>query len=152
MSVYTQQAYLETEILQADPLRLVQLLYQAAVESVSKARVHVREGDIAARCRQITRAMSIVGELSHSLDGDKGGEVAANLARLYDYMQSRLLAANLEQTEAPLAEVQRLLVTLQQAWNECGPARPSIESFTGRYAGPWATEESGSYSRVSLAG
>ena len=72
-------AYVENEILQADPIRLVQMLYRGALLATGKARVHLREGDIPARSRQITKASEIINELTLSLDHQRGGELARNL-------------------------------------------------------------------------
>ena len=55
-------------------------------------------------------------ELATSLDHERGGEISQRLALLYDYIQRRLLEANLQQSDAPLAEVLGLLSTLSEAW------------------------------------
>jgi flagellar protein FliS len=118
MSFYARQAYLETQIMQADPLELVRLLYKGAIEAVGKAREHLRSGRISERSHQVSRAIEILAELSHSLNLEQGGSVAQNLARLYDYMVQRLVDANIQQVEAPLEEVERLLATLYEAWTQ----------------------------------
>src|SRR5579872_5728220 len=101
--------YLESEILSADPLKLVRILYRAAIEAASAARRHLAAGQIADRSRQITKAWEILVELSRSLDRGAGGEISGALGELYPYMQRRLLDANFEQSDAPLAEVEQLL-------------------------------------------
>ena len=115
-------AYVENEILQADPIRLVQMLYRGALLAIGKARVHLRERDIAARSRQVTKASEIINELTLSLDHRRGGELARNLVELYDYMQRNLQDANFRQVEEPLVELEQLLGTLLEAWDQCGPA------------------------------
>ena len=125
-------AYVENEILQADPIRLVQMLYRGALLAVGKARVHVHERDIAARSRQITKASEIINELTLSLNYEQGGEVARNLVELYDYMQRRLQDANFRQVEEPLVELERLLTTLLEAWEQCAPP----PALTARQAYP----------------
>jgi flagellar protein FliS len=114
VSVYNN--YLENEVLHADPLRLVQLLYRAATGSVSAARHHLAAGSIAERSKQINKALSILHELLDSLDREKGGEIAQRLGELYAYMTTRLIDANVQQSDVPLAEVERLLGTLTEAW------------------------------------
>lgn len=122
-----QQAYLESEILQADPLRLVQLLYRGAIEAVGKARIHVQRGEIKARSAQIIKAMEILAELASSVDLERGGDLARNLVRLYDYMTAQLQTANSQQAEAPLAEVEKLLNTLLEGWEQIAPQPVSSE-------------------------
>src|ERR1035437_2010934 len=109
-------AYLESRILTADPIELVNLLYQACVQAVREARRHLAEGRIAERSREINKACEIEIELATSLDHERGGEISQRLARLYDYMQRRLLEANMQQSDAPLADVLGLLSTLSEAW------------------------------------
>ena len=113
------QNYLDNEVLGADPVKLVALLYEGAIESTIAARRSLRAGDIAGRSRMISKATLILNELALNLDHTHGGEFSRRLAELYDYMIRRLNSANSEQTEAPLEEVERLLLTILGAWKEC---------------------------------
>jgi len=115
-------AYMESKILTADPLELVRLLYVNASDAVRRAREHLAGGRIAERSQEISRALSILWELSASLDHSKGGALSRRLAELYDYMQRRLLEANMRQTPEPLAEVEGLLATLREGWEQIRPA------------------------------
>ena len=108
--------YFEAEILSADPVKLVALLYRGALDAVSAARRHLRAGDIRERARRINQAYGILLELVTALDHSAGGEISRNLAELYLYMQRRLLDANSQQTEPPLVEVEKLLGTLIEGW------------------------------------
>jgi flagellar secretion chaperone FliS len=118
-------AYLESRILSASPLELVHLLYQGCVEAVREARYHLAGGRIAERSQAINRACEILMELTSALDQERGGEIAQHLAQLYDYMQGRLLQANIEQSDMLLAEVLALLATLGEAWEQIqAPAAP----------------------------
>jgi flagellar secretion chaperone FliS len=110
-------AYIEDRVLSADPLELVCLLYQHALDSVYDARQYLAAGDIAARSRAISRAIAAISELDASLDHAAGGEISRNLAELYCYMRQRLTEANLQQQDRPLAEVGSLLATLLEAWS-----------------------------------
>jgi flagellar protein FliS len=118
MSYPIHDNYRDTEVLNADPVRLVSILYRAAVDAVRAARRHVAAGAIRERSRQITKANSILHELLRSLDREKGGEIAHSLNDLYAYMSTRLIEANARQIDEPLADVERLLTTLLEAWSE----------------------------------
>ena len=111
-------AYLESRVLSAEPVELVRMVYQAATGAVREARKHLAAGDIAARARSISYACEAVIELAASLDHQRGGALSARLSELYQYIVRRLVEANFEQQDAPLAEVESLLVTLSQAWEE----------------------------------
>jgi flagellar secretion chaperone FliS len=109
-------AYLESRVLTADPIELVNMLYLAGLQAVREARQHLAEHRIAERSRAINQACQIVIELAVSLDHERGGEISQRLALLYDYMQRRLLEANIKQADEPLADVLGLLTTLTEAW------------------------------------
>ena len=129
-------AYLESRVLSADPVELIHLLYEAAIEAVREARRYLAEGEIAARSRSITKAYGILQELVAALDHERGGEISGRLGQLYDYMQRRLLEANFQQTDQPLAEVLGLLATLAEAWREvkreAQPAAPPENPWAQR--------------------
>ena len=117
-------AYLESRVMTADPVELINLLYQACSQSVRDARAHLAGGLIAERSRAITRASAIITELTVVLDHERGGEISQRLALLYEYIQRGLITANLEQSDAPLAEVLGLLVTLSEGWAGVRPPEP----------------------------
>jgi flagellar protein FliS len=113
-----QNAYLESQILTADPLELVRLLYRAARDAMRRASLHLAAGRIAERSREISKAHAILVQLCGSLDHARGGTLSRSLAELYDYMQRRLLEANVRQAAAPLAEAENLLGTLLEGWDQ----------------------------------
>ena len=90
--------------------------YEFATLRVHEARSALAKGDIAERCRAISKTIAILAELEGSLDYKLGGEIAYNLGRLYRYMTERLTQANVRQQDGPLAEVESLLETLAGAW------------------------------------
>jgi flagellar secretion chaperone FliS len=126
-------AYLESRVLSATPLELVHLLYRGAIGAVQDARHHLADGKIAERSRAISKACAILIELSATLDHNAGGELPGRLSALYDYMQRRLLEANLQQSDPPLGEVLSLLVTLAEGWAEISKAAPP----TAAQENPW---------------
>jgi flagellar secretion chaperone FliS len=113
------QSYFDNEVLAASPLKLIQMLYAAALDSIAAARAHLRLGDICSRSRAITKAMRIVTELSCCLNHDVGGDLCKKLAGVYAYVGGLLIEANLKQIEPPLTEAERLLSTLAEAWTAC---------------------------------
>jgi flagellar protein FliS len=123
-------AYLESRVLAADPVELVSLLYHACAQAVREARRYLAAGQVAERSREINQACAIVIELTTSLDYERGGEISQRLAPLYDYMQRRLLQANMQQSDAPLADVLGLITTLSEAWSGVRQPqeKPAVES------------------------
>jgi flagellar protein FliS len=110
--------YFESEVLSADPVKLVTMMYRAAREAVAAAGVALATGDIAARSKQILKAWEIVHELRGSLNHEQGGEISRNLEDLYNYVSQRLLDANAEQSQKALDEAGAVLAILAEAWQE----------------------------------
>ena len=108
---------LETQVLGASPERLITLLYLGARAEIGQARIHLQEGRVAERGAAISKAIKIVDEgLKTGLNMEAGGEIAANLARLYDYIVRTLLTANLKADAEQLDIADRLLADLAEAW------------------------------------
>ena len=101
----------------ASPHQLVKMLIDGAVERVIQARGAMERGMTARKGERIGKAISIVDSLRASLDMEQGGEIAGNLASLYDYIGRRLLHANLKNDAEALEEVLRLLREIQSGWN-----------------------------------
>jgi flagellar protein FliS len=107
----------------ADPHELVSMLFNGAIKSISEARLHMQNKEIAARGKALSKAISIIDEgLKISLDDKLGGELAQNLKALYEYMCHRLLTASIKNEIAPLDEVIGLLNELSEAWSSIKPA------------------------------
>ena len=105
----------------ADPHRLVEMLYDGAIVQVTKARYALTTKDVAAKGEATTRAIRIIDEgLKAALDA-RAGDVARNLDALYDYMTRTLVNANMKNSDALYAEVEKLLGDLRGAWQDIGP-------------------------------
>ncbi|MCK9512030.1 MAG: flagellar export chaperone FliS [Pigmentiphaga sp.] len=115
---------LETAVNSASPEKLITLLFEGARSAIRRAEQCLARGDIAGRGQAISKALEIVGNgLRASLNLEAGGEVAANLANLYEYIERCLLLANLHADAAKLAEAERLLADLGGAWNDMAQSR-----------------------------
>jgi flagellar secretion chaperone FliS len=100
----------------ADPHRLIVMLMDGALERIGAARGCIARGDTVEKARLLNRAVSIIGELRNCLDVNGGGQLAANLGELYDYMCRRLLKATSENRIEMLDEVSTLLQEIRGAW------------------------------------
>jgi flagellar secretion chaperone FliS len=123
-SFYTM--YAQSSLLEASPLQLVIALYEGAVSATEQAKAALSSGEVMGRSRSITKAVSILAELMCGLDHEKGGEISANLKRLYSYMQQRLLLAHATQSAGPMDEVLGLLSTLLDSWRQASTANPAL--------------------------
>ncbi|MBV1928041.1 MAG: flagellar export chaperone FliS [Gammaproteobacteria bacterium] len=99
------------------PHMLITMLFRGALDNIAVARGAIERGEAALKGEKIGRAIDIVDNLRSSLDMSVGGEVAQNLKDLYDYMEGRLLTANMEDNAPALEEVASLLGEIAQGWN-----------------------------------
>ena len=106
----------------ASPHRVVELMLEAALGRVTEARGHIDRGEVQAKGEKITKALGIIEALVLSLDKRRGGELAENLERLYDYASRTLLQANLESRTDLLNEVASLLREIKLGWDGIRPA------------------------------
>jgi flagellar protein FliS len=114
----------ETGVEGADALRLVVMLYDGALAAIHEARGHFARRDVVAKSLAVGRALRIVQEgLVASLERDRGGGIAGQLADLYDYISRRLALANSRNDVALLDECARLLTELRDAWRGLAEGR-----------------------------
>ena len=110
---------LETSVTGANPHQLVSLLFDGLQQSLAAAKAAIVRGDIPAKGRAIGRSVRILEEgLKAGLDTNKGGELAGNLRRLYDYCIFKTTEANLRNHVAPLDEVMGLIKPVADGWNQ----------------------------------
>ena len=122
--------YREMEIRTATPEIIIVKLYEGALRLIRAARTHQEAGHIAGRASSIAKALAIVNALQHSLNLERGGEIAHNLDSLYFFVTDRLLEANLRGSIAPLDVAASILSTLNEAWVEIA-RRPIGEAAVG---------------------
>ncbi len=108
---------IDSGVTSADPHKLISMLYQGALLAIANAKNGMLRKDTPAKGKAISHAILIIDSgLNASLNKEVGGDLALNLAALYDYMSQRLLVANLNNDMEALDEVARLLGDLKEAW------------------------------------
>lgn len=112
-----QRVNTQTSITDADPHKLIQLLYNGALERINMAKARIQAKDYAGKGQLISKAMEIVGGLRGFLDFEKGGDLALRLEALYDYMERTLFEANARNDLAKLDEVADLLRSIKGGWD-----------------------------------
>lgn len=110
-------AALDSAITDADPHRLVALLLSGAGDRIRLAETCMAHGDQARKGKAIGEVCAILGHLNGSLDHEAGGAIAGSLSSLYDYLQGRMIEANLNNDVAALHEALSLLGEIESAWN-----------------------------------
>lgn len=107
---------LETDVQAASPHRLVTMLFDGVFEAMAQATQAIQAGNVELKGRALTRAVRILDEgLRASLDLS-AGQLATDLRELYGYVCMRLTQANLKNDLEAIAECQRLLTPVREAW------------------------------------
>lgn len=109
-------AYKQTDVSTADRGRLLLMVYDHCIKWCTVARQAIQSNDISLRTKAIFKIQDGITELICSLDMEKGGEIAKNLYRLYDFYNNHLTEANLRNNEKNVADVQGMLESLREAW------------------------------------
>jgi len=111
----------------SDRIQLVLRLMQGALDRIAIAGGHMQRGELALKGEALGRAVRMIDGLRTCLDHDRGGEIAANLAVLYEYMTRRLTEGNLRNDRRPLDEVADLLEEIRTGWQQMASS-PSLRA------------------------
>ena len=108
--------YQKNEINSAEPGQLTLMLYNGAVKFNKLAIKSVEEKNIEKANHYIQRVQAIILELMATLKPEF--EISKNLMSLYDYINRRLIAANVKKDKQILMEVHKLLEELRDTWSQ----------------------------------
>ncbi|ART50247.1 flagellar export chaperone FliS [Acidovorax carolinensis] len=126
------QVGVESGVDGASPHLLIKMLFDGLIQSLNAARGALQRGDIPEKGRQIGKAVRILEEgLKGGLNPAQGGDIARNLAALYDYCVSRLTLANMRNDLALVEEVVHLITPVAQSWSEIGANNGATAQGTG---------------------
>jgi flagellar protein FliS len=101
----------------ASPHQLITMLFEGALDRIAAAKGAMSRRDTAQQGVMLGKAISIIDNMRASLDHEHGGEIASNLAALYDYMERRLLEAGAHADSEILDEVSGLLRDIKSGWD-----------------------------------
>lgn len=107
----------QSNIENATPHRLIQLMMERALAKIGLARGHMERGEVQRKGSNISDAIDIVNGLQASLNHKADTKLSENFDALYTYMMRRLLEANLHDDPGILDEVTSLLQELKEAWD-----------------------------------
>ncbi len=114
----TAEKYKTTSIETADQGKLIVELYKGAIKFMKMGRKYIEEKDIMGANECLIRSQQIISELMNTLNFEEGGEVAANLEALYDYMLRELVQANLKKDAERVKNVEDMMLELLNSWQE----------------------------------
>lgn len=112
-----QRVNAQTSVVDADPHRLIQLLFRGALERINMARARIQAKDFEGKNRLINGTIDIVIGLRGFLDLEKGGDLADKLEALYYYIERTLVKANMQNDVTALDEAASLLGEIKDGWD-----------------------------------
>ncbi|KIH75645.1 flagellar protein FliS [Geoalkalibacter ferrihydriticus] len=109
-------SYRNTQVQTASPEQILVMLYDGAIRFLNQACVAMENGDRALKIKNLDKTLAIIAELNATLNHEVGGEIAANLAALYDFIMREIPRANAKNDPRVLQPVLNILGELREAW------------------------------------
>ncbi|HEY4624083.1 MAG TPA: flagellar export chaperone FliS [Solibacillus sp.] len=109
-------AYKQNSVTTASPGELTLMLYNGCLKFLGKAKVAMEQKDIQEKNHNIQRAQAIIAELMSTLNMDI--EISKQMLPLYEYMNRRLVEANIKNDAAIIEEVEGLVTEFRDTWKE----------------------------------
>lgn len=121
MSILTAQtnaynAYKQNSVTTASPGELTLMLYNGCLKFLGKAKLAIEQKHIEEKNHNIQRAQAIIAELMSTLNMDI--EISKQMLPLYEYMNRRLIEANIQNDIAIIEEVEGLVIEFRDTWKE----------------------------------
>jgi flagellar protein FliS len=123
--------YRETDLGSISPEKMVVLLYERILRDLEEGANALAAADRREFNDAVIHAQNIVTELRNALDHTVGGDVAANLDALYDFIFQELLTALADQQIRHLTVCRDVLSPLLEAWRQV-PAGAGDEEIRRR--------------------
>jgi len=106
-----QNAYKQNSVTTASPGELTLMLYNGCLKFLHKAKLAIQEKNT-----NLQKAQSIIGELMSTLNMDV--EVSKQLLPLYEFLNRRLIEANIQNDVAIIEEVEGFVTEFRDTWKE----------------------------------
>ncbi|MFN4986835.1 MAG: flagellar export chaperone FliS [Burkholderiales bacterium] len=112
----------QTAVSEASPLELIVMVYKRLIENLRDAQSQIEKGLDAEQ--SVAKALDLIEKgLMAALDPDRGGDIAKNLAALYDWSTREILTARIKRSPEQLTGVIEVFKGLESAWKEIATMR-----------------------------
>jgi flagellar secretion chaperone FliS len=102
----------------ASPHKLIAILFEELLRATDALKLAMERADIARQADRQARALSILQALDASLDLEKGGQVAANLSKIYREGRRLIALAGREKNPAHVDRARAMLAEIASAWEQ----------------------------------
>ncbi|MFT3964461.1 MAG: flagellar export chaperone FliS [Sphingobium sp.] len=104
----------------ATPHQLVKILYDELMVAIEASALAMRAGDSHKARDKQTRALTMLHALETSLDHEKGGEIATNLAVIYREVRRRVLSSVSDNDPDRALSGHAIIADIADAWGKIG--------------------------------
>jgi len=111
-----QNAYKQNSVTTASPGELTLMLYNGCLKFLNKAKLAIQDKNIQDKNTNLLKAQAIISEFMATLNMDI--EVSKNMLALYEYMNRRLVEANIQNDVSIIEEVEGLVTEFRDTWKE----------------------------------
>ena len=103
-----------------DSHAMVLLLFDELIKTarIFSENINTETGDLNLRSEKMSKALTIIYALQSSLDFERGGEIAENLYRLYEYTREQILIDNKSGEAIGILVAISSLEDIREAWVE----------------------------------
>lgn len=110
------EQYKNNAIATATPAELTLMLYEGAIKFGNLAIKAIEENDIEKAYRNIVKVQNIISEFRNTLDFKY--PVAKDFDRVYEYLERRLVEANMTKDKEIMEEVVGHIRSMRDTWKE----------------------------------
>ncbi|MCM3389774.1 flagellar export chaperone FliS [Ureibacillus chungkukjangi] len=109
-------AYKQNSVTTASPGELTLMLYNGCLKFLTKAKKAIEDKNIQEKNTNIQKAQAIIAELMSTLNMDI--EISKQMLPLYQYMNRRLIEANIKNDTSIIDEVIGLTTEFRDTWKQ----------------------------------
>lgn len=119
----------ETEVLDASPHRLIQLMFERCLQQMRLAKHFMERKEINNKCNAIAKAHDIIIHLRAALNYEvqEARPLSEKLNNVYQYIETCLFKANLKNDAAALDEAISKLMPIKTSWDHIGEAHDNTK-------------------------
>ena len=110
------KAYEQNTVNTSTPGELTLMLYNGCLKFITQAKKAIESNEIEAKNTAIQKAQAIINELSVTLD--RSFPVEDNMLVLYEFVNNRLLEANIKNDPTKLDEAFAIVTDFRDTWKQ----------------------------------
>lgn len=116
MTYAASNSYKQNSVVTATPEELTLMLYDGAIKFMNISKYSIENKDLERAHTSLIRAQDIINELNYSLDMKY--EISEEMRKLYDFISSKLVDANIRKDIAPIEEALVITHEMRDTWKE----------------------------------